>query len=123
LQDVFARPPACMIASGMVGWRNPARYLAPLAIAAVATVAYLIVHKALVHNHTPTPAAIVQTTSSSTGTAHPVSLTARFYVVQPNDTLSKIAARTGVSVSALERLNPTVNPNALHPSQRLRLRR
>lgn len=107
----------------MVGWRNPARYLAPLAIAAVATVAYLIVHKTLIHEHTPAPTPIVQTTKSSTGTTHRVSLSAKFYVVQPNDTLSKIAARTGVSVSTLEHLNPGVNPNALHASQRLRLRR
>ena len=109
----------------MVGWRNPARYLAPLAIAAVATVAYLIVHHTLIHKHTATPTPVVQTTSSSTakGTTHRVSLSAKFYVVRPDDTLSKIAARTGVSVSALESLNPGVNPNALHPSQKLRLRR
>ena len=111
----------------MVGWRNPARYLAPLAIAAVATVAYLIVHKTLIHKHTPAPTPVVQTTSSGTGTGtgttHRVSRAAKFYVVQPNDTLSKIAARTGVSISTLENLNPGVNPNALHPSQRLRLRR
>lgn len=112
-----------MIAPGMVGWRNPARYLAPLAIAAVATMAYLIVHKALIHKHTPAPTPVVQTTRSSTVTTHAVALTKKFYVVQPDDTLSKIAARTGVSVSALESLNPGVNPDALHPSQRLRLRR
>ena len=52
-----------------------------------------------------------------------MSLKTKFYVVQPNDTLSKIAAHTGVSVATLEALNPGVNPNALHPSQRLRLRR
>jgi len=111
-----------MIAPGMVGWRNPARYLAPLAIAAVAAISYAIVHKALTHEHTSVP--IVQTTSSSTGTTRAVVLKTKtkFYVVQPNDTLSKIASRTGVSVSELEHLNPTVNPDALHPSQRLRLR-
>jgi LysM repeat protein len=112
-----------MIAPGMEGWRNPARYLAPLAIAGVAVVAYLIVHKALIHKHTPAPAAVVQTTHTSTSTNHPVALKTKFYVVQPNDTLSKIAAHTGVSVATLESLNPGVNPNALHPSQRLRLRR
>jgi len=109
----------------MVGWRNPARYLAPLAIAAVAVVAYVIVHKAIVHKHTGAPTSLVQTTSTTatTGTTHPVSLKTKFYVVQPNDTLSKIAAQTGVSVATLEALNPGVNPSALHPSQRLRLRR
>jgi LysM repeat protein len=113
-----------MIAPGMVGWRNPARYLAPLAIAAVAVAAYLIVHHAVIHKHTPTASVpAVQTTSPSSSTTHAVSLKTKFYVVQPNDTLSKIAARTGVSVAALEHLNPGVNPNALHPSQKLLLRR
>jgi LysM repeat protein len=115
---------AYMIAAGMVGWRNPARYLVPLAIAAVAAAAYLIVHAALHDKDAKPPVPVVQTThGSGHGTTHAVSLKTKFYVVQPNDTLSRIAARTGVSVSALEALNPGVNPNALHPSQRLRLRR
>jgi LysM repeat protein len=37
--------------------------------------------------------------------------------------MSKIATRTGVSLATLELLNPNVNPDALHPQQRLRLRR
>jgi LysM repeat protein len=111
-----------MIAPAMVGWRNPARYLAPLAIAAVAAVSYVIVHKALMHKPAA-PVPIVQTSTSTTATTHDVSVKTRFYVVRPDDTLSKIAARTGVSISTLEKLNPTVNPDALHPSQRLRLRR
>jgi LysM repeat protein len=113
-----------MIAPGMVGWRNPARYLVPLAIAAVAAAAYLIVHHALIHKNTPTASVpLVHTGTTATATTHTVSLKSKFYVVQPNDTLSKIAAHTGVSVSALEALNPGVNPNALRPSQKLRLRR
>jgi len=107
----------------MVGWRNPARYLAPLAIAAVAALAYVIVHHALIHKHAPAPVPVVQTTRTSSGTTHTVSLKSKFYVVRPNDTLSKIASRTGVSISTLEHLNPTISPDALHPSQRLRLRR
>jgi LysM repeat protein len=96
----------------------------PLAIAAVAVAAYTIVHKALIHKHTPPALPALRTTSSTTTTvAHTVSIKTKFYVVQPNDTLSKIAARTGVSVSTLEALNPTVKPDALHPSQRLLLRR
>ncbi len=112
-----------MIARAMVGWRNPARYLAPLALAAAAAAAYSIVHHALEHKHASPPAPIVQTTS--THTRHGGSATAakaKFYVVQPSDTLSKIAARTGVALSTLEALNPSINPDALHPTQRLRLR-
>jgi LysM repeat protein len=110
-----------MIAPAMVGWRNPARYLAPLALAAVAAATYVIVHSTLHHKH-PATAPIVQTTPSQTHTGHHTSR-AKFYLVRPNDTLSKIAARTGVSLSTIEALNPSVNPDTLHPSQRLRLRR
>ena len=46
-----------------------------------------------------------------------------FYIVQPNDDLSGISVKTGVSVHGLEALNPAVNPNALQSGQRLRLRR
>jgi LysM repeat protein len=114
-----------MIAGGMTGWRNPARYLAPLAIAAVAVASYTIVHRALIHKHKSASLSIVQsntTTGTTTRTGHKASK-AKFYFVKPNDTLSRIAAKTGVSLSTLENLNPNVTPDSLHPQQRLRLRR
>jgi LysM repeat protein len=111
-----------MIAPAMVGWRNPARYLAPLAIVAVAAAAYVIIHSTLVHKHKPAPIPVVQTTTTSGATGLKLAPRKKFYVVQPNDTLSKIAAKTGVSLTTIEKLNPSVNPDALHPSQRLRLR-
>lgn len=113
-----------MIADGMEGWRNPARYLAPLAIAAVAVASYVIIHKAIMHKHASASASsIVQSiTSSHARTTHRNATKAKFYIVRPNDTMSKIAARTGVSLGTLEQLNPNVSPGALHPQQRLRLR-
>lgn len=108
----------------MVGWRNPARYLAPLALAAVVAAAYLIVHAALPHKHQSSPpAAIVHPGLHRTGNGGATRSKAKFYRVRPNDTLSKISARTGVPVPTLESLNPRLNPNALQPAQRLRLRR
>lgn len=113
-----------MIAVGMEGWRNPARYLAPLAIAAVAVVSYTIIHRALIHKHTTSSlSAVQQSSTTTTRTTHKVSSKAKFYVVRPNDTLSKIAKNTGVSLSALELLNPKLNPDSLHVQQRIRLRR
>jgi LysM repeat protein len=113
-----------MIAGQMVGWRNPARYLAPLAIAAAGTATYAIVHNALRHKHAAPPPVVVPS-AVRPPTAHRAGgpTKPKFYVVRPDDTLSKIAVRTGVSLSILESLNPKVNPNALHPAQRLRLRR
>ena len=111
-----------MLPGGMEGWRNPARYVAPLAIAAVAVATYTIVHKALKDKHATASISIVSTSTTSTHTtAHKVTK-AKFYFVQSNDTLSKIAAKTGVALTTIEQLNPHVNPNSLRLHQRLRLR-
>jgi LysM repeat protein len=100
--------------------RNRARWLAPLALAATATSTYLIVHSGLTAKST--------TSTAQTRVVHgPVRrgqfANAKFYSVQQGDTLSSIAIKTGVSVATLEKLNPSINPNSLQTSQRLRLRR
>jgi LysM repeat protein len=46
-----------------------------------------------------------------------------FVVVRPGQTLSEIAARHGLSVERLVRLNNIVDPNRIYAGQRLRLRR
>lgn len=108
----------------MVGWRNPARYLAPLALAASVGATYAIVHAAITDKHSVSSTTRQPTTAArDRGPGASASSKAKAYVVQPGDTLSKIAAKTGVSVAVIEALNPRVNPNALQPSQKLRLRR
>lgn len=119
----MGRSGACMIAGGMEGWRNPARYMAPLAIAAVAAAAYVIVHRAVADKHSTTSLSISHSTTTSARTTHKGSSKSKFYRVRPNDTLSKISARTGISLTTLEELNPNINPQALQPGKRLRLRR
>lgn len=44
-----------------------------------------------------------------------------YYTVQPGDTLAQISAKTGLSVALLQAYNPTVNPLALNPGERLNL--
>lgn len=44
-----------------------------------------------------------------------------YWTVHPGDTFGQIAARTGLPVAALERLNPNVDPQALLPGERLNL--
>jgi LysM repeat protein len=112
-----------MIADAMVGWRNPARYIVPLALAAAITATYLIVHHALISKHSPTTTTTVQTTTTVTHHHGPSVSKATFYIVKPGDSLSGIAAKTGVPITTIEALNPHVHPNNLQPSQRLRLRR
>jgi LysM repeat protein len=44
-----------------------------------------------------------------------------YWTVRPGDSLGLIAAKTGLSIDQLQAYNPTVNPNALTPGQRLDL--
>jgi LysM repeat protein len=48
--------------------------------------------------------------------------TASYYRVRPGDTLTVVAAKTGVSTARLLRLNPKVQPTALFIGQKIRLR-
>jgi LysM repeat protein len=102
--------------------RSPGRYLAPLALAATVAGAYLIVHEGLTHNSSTSSSHVSSraTTTAKRGKTEK----AKVYVVQPGDTLSSIAQKTGVSVDTLEALNPKlVDPNSLQAAQRLKLRR
>ncbi len=47
----------------------------------------------------------------------------KYYAVEPGDSMTAIARKTGVPLSTLESLNPHVDPNSLQTGQRLRLRR
>jgi LysM repeat protein len=108
-----------MIAPAM-GARNPARYLAPIALLATISATYLIVHGGLATKHsttTPRTSAVARP-----ATSHKLKRS-RYYVVRAGDSLSAIASKTGVSLSTLQALNPGVNPNALQVGQRLTLRR
>jgi LysM repeat protein len=108
-----------MIASAMVA--KSARYLAPIALVAVAAGTYLIVHSGLAtHPHTPTHSSLVVSGKSG---RHRPRRTAKFYVVKPGDTLSQISTKTHVPVFRITTLNPNLSPNSLQTGQRLRLRR
>ncbi len=104
----------------MVG-RNPARYLAPIVLVATAVGVYLIVTK-----HVSGNSATRTVTQVHDGTTRPrerQSAGASFYTVKPGDSLTAIATKTGVSIAALEQLNPSLNPDTLQAGQRIRLRR
>jgi len=99
--------------------RNRARYLAPIALAAAIGGTYLVVHSGLKTKH---PA--VQTRQvNRLSPAHRRFARTRFYSVQPGDNLTSIARKTGMPLTALEAMNPNLDPNSLQTGQRLRLRR
>lgn len=47
----------------------------------------------------------------------------RFWTVRTGQSYGSIAAKTGPSIIALQRLNPRLKPDELHPGDRIRLRR
>ena len=49
-------------------------------------------------------------------------VTSDTYVVQPGDTLTGVADKSGVSLARLERLNPDIDPQTLNAGQVINLR-
>ena len=99
--------------------RKLGRYLAPIALVAVIVATFLVVRAGLSRSH---HGASSRRRSHFVATLH-ASRRKVFYVIQSGDSLSTISVKTGVSVPALEALNPSVDPNALQTGGRLRLRR
>jgi LysM repeat protein len=106
----------------MVG--KSARFLAPAALAAVTVGVYLVVHSTLAHQN-PAPARPNTAIVNGRRQVRHVRRGPKFYIVKPGDTLSAIAAKTGVSMTSLTNLNSSLatSPNSLQTGQRLRLRR
>jgi len=102
--------------------RNPARYLAPLALAASITGTYLVVHSTLSAKSSRAPHAATTSQRDRGAKSRQRSTARKFYTVQAGDSLSTISVKTGVPVATLESLNPNVDPGALQAGQLLRLR-
>ncbi len=98
--------------------RSPARFLAPVAVVVAASATYLIVHTSLDDDKAARPTRTVETTVVSKRTSPRAT-----YVVRSGDTLSAISERTGISLTDLQSLNPSIDANALHAGQTLRLRK
>jgi LysM repeat protein len=117
--------------------RELARFGAPTAFLAAATVAVLLVKAGLggssggdtvptapllpsAPTTTATPTRKVTTPAAST--AATTTTAAEYYDVESGDTLGTIAAKYSTSVEELLRLNAGVDPRALHVGQRIRVR-
>ncbi len=109
-----------MIAARMVA--KSARFLAPIALVAVAAGTYLIVHSDLATHHAIAPHSGLLVTGRRTPPSQRAA-SPRFYSVKSGDTLSGISVKTHVPIPRLETLNPGISPNSLQTGQRLRLRR
>jgi LysM repeat protein len=115
--------------------RELTRFGAPLAFLLGVTVAVLLIKAGLDSSDsesaavstTPVTATTRATTTGPklilTGTTSTTTSTpgAQYYVIQSGDTLGAIAAKYDTTVDQLLTLNPDVDPNALHPGDRIRV--
>jgi LysM repeat protein len=102
--------------------RSPARYLAPLALAA-AFFAVLSVVGSGDDSGGGSTVQIRSTTTATTTTKASRKPKPRTYTVRTGDVLSAIAEKTGVPLQRLLDLNADLDPQALHAGQKLTLRR
>jgi LysM repeat protein len=103
---------------------SPARWLAPIALVTCAFAVYLVVSPG--SDGAGSRAATTQPPRTSKGSQRPKSSTrkakvTRTYTVQPGDTLSAIAARTGVALARIQALNPQADTQALQTGQKIKL--
>ena len=104
--------------------RSPARFLAPIALVAVAFALYSVVRDSRDSTDSNSSGArptATATSSSKSGAKKKTSSKKRkTYTVKSGDTLSAIAEKTGVSLEKLMELNP--DADTLSPGQKLKLR-
>ena len=89
-----------------------ARLLVPLLILGVGAAIYVIVRSPpgfLRNNHAYAPRPVVQRRLPP------------YWTVRPGDSFAAIAAKTGLTIDQLQAYNPTANPIALTPGERLNL--
>jgi LysM repeat protein len=92
--------------------------VAPLALLAVIVATALVVRAGVGGNHRAAATPAVHVPATHHARSHK-----RFYRIRPGDSLSSISLKTGVSMTQLEALNPSIDPNALQTGSKLRLRR
>jgi LysM repeat protein len=100
-----------------------ARFAAPVAFFAAATVLIVLVEAGLNGGSTDTGSSsvpVLTTPTTNTGTTTGKQKK-RFYRVRRGDTLESIAAKFDTTVDDLIQLNPNVDALALSPGQRIRV--
>jgi LysM domain len=111
---------------------SPARYAAPVLFLVAVTIAVLLIRSGLgggASSQTTTRTGPV--THPSTAATPPPGTTrhgattttaGQFYTVAAGDTFGSISAKTGVSITQIEQLNPGVSTNLLQVGQKLRVK-
>jgi LysM repeat protein len=102
-----------------------ARILAPIVFFAAVTLLVLLVQHSLEDEGTATPKTVAAAPApppASTAASASDKPAKTYYRVRPGDTLESIANRYGTTVPDLLTLNPKIDPLALTPGERIRVR-
>lgn len=110
----------------MIG-RNPARFLAPIALIAFAFALYSVVNgdntpagedsgNRTSQEASPTPTETAEKEDSSSKKSK-----RKTYTVKQGDTASAIAEENNIDLETLYELNPELDPETLSPGQKIRL--
>ena len=106
--------------------RSPARFLAPLALVAVAVALFMVLSSSLEDDkgtsNSPSQTSGNEPAASPTAEGGRERKGPRRYRVKTGDTPSSIAEKTGVPLEQILRLNPDLDPQTLAPGQRIKLR-
>jgi LysM repeat protein len=108
--------------------RSPARFLAPLALLGFVVALLIVVSHSTSGGGSGNDAQTTQEQPASSSSAKSGGKSSshkgpRFYRVKAGDTPSGIAAKTGVSLSQIQRLNPNLDPQTLNVGDRIKLRK
>ena len=116
--------------------RELTRFGAPAAFLAAATIAVLLIKVGLSNSSEAEPTTVGAIPSQATTTTPKVTTRlvitestpststeaeGEYYVIQSGDTLGSIALKYDTTVEELVRLNPDVDPTALHVGERIRV--
>jgi LysM repeat protein len=117
--------------------RELTRFGAPAAFLAAATIAVVLIKAGLRDGSEAEPTTVGAIPSAAATTTAPQATTklvltdstpatttateGQYYVIQHGDTLGSIALKYDTTVEELVRLNPHVDPTALHLGQRIRV--
>jgi LysM repeat protein len=111
----------------MRGHARIARFAAPVAFLAAATIAILLVRSGLENGEAGTPGPTTATTTAPASTqpgttAGTNGSDEQFYEIQAGDTLAEIAEEHDTTVEQLLVLNPELDPVALTVGERIRVK-
>jgi len=105
-----------------MAYRTPARWLAPLALVGAVVAILLVVNSdSSKSSKSGSGATVTSSSTSSTSTTATPKTHHRFYIVKSGDVLSGIAAKTGVPLPQIMRLNPHVDAQTLTVGAKLKL--